>query len=363
MNFGPKKTEVLVIEPEGVESICCIRNLAGQSVKQVNEYKYLGSFISSVEAEVGHRIGLAWAALRKVKDLFSTNLSIKNRFVVLHTLVLPVFLYGSETWTVNAKLLRKIKSTYNDFVRFIKGIKVFSQETQVSIKELLAGGGLDIEMLLLKKRLAFVGHCARADNQYVTDVLTVEPENKKAGGQPHSYTMMLRRDTGLSANQLTAALDLANFTTEGEPDKEKHRVNWRRIMEQATQKLVDLRIKQSKTKKILAIGVGRGRPRYPDHLVKPETLLKRKIYSKKRLAKLVCRNEGCRLWRCNIHCQFCRMEFSEHEGPDERKMCGMCCRGAAVICTQMEDRDNNISSGSEWWCRDCHKLQIDFVNA
>ena len=55
----------------------CIKSLKGKIIKQVNDFKYLKSYVASTDHDVNVRIGQAWAALNNMTSIWKSNLSIK----------------------------------------------------------------------------------------------------------------------------------------------------------------------------------------------------------------------------------------------------------------------------------------------
>ena len=54
----------------------------GTKLKEVNDFKYLGSWVDSTEEDIRIRKGLAWAAANKMKKIWKSNISrnLKERF-------------------------------------------------------------------------------------------------------------------------------------------------------------------------------------------------------------------------------------------------------------------------------------------
>uniref|UniRef100_A0A914XPG8 Reverse transcriptase domain-containing protein n=1 Tax=Plectus sambesii TaxID=2011161 RepID=A0A914XPG8_9BILA len=81
-------------------------HLNGVQIEQVREFKYLGSLAqekkTASSAEVYSRIGQATAAFASLKWCIwkKPNISVKTKIRLFRTLVLPILLYGSETWTL-----------------------------------------------------------------------------------------------------------------------------------------------------------------------------------------------------------------------------------------------------------------------
>uniref|UniRef100_A0A914W8L9 Reverse transcriptase domain-containing protein n=1 Tax=Plectus sambesii TaxID=2011161 RepID=A0A914W8L9_9BILA len=81
-------------------------HLNGGQIEQVREFKYLGSLVqekkTASSVEVYSRIAQATAAFASLKWCVwkKPNISAKMKICLFRSLVLPILLYGSETWTL-----------------------------------------------------------------------------------------------------------------------------------------------------------------------------------------------------------------------------------------------------------------------
>ena len=77
----------------------------GQSVESVEQFVYLGSAISFTDgshSEQFRRTGIASRIMNSLERIWSqAGLSLSTKLRLYTSLVLPVLLYASETWTVN----------------------------------------------------------------------------------------------------------------------------------------------------------------------------------------------------------------------------------------------------------------------
>jgi hypothetical protein len=77
----------------------------GDTLEQVNEYKYLGSTITEdgrSTREIISKINHAKCAFQSKKNMFiSRNIDVKVRKNLLKAYVWSVALYGNETWTID----------------------------------------------------------------------------------------------------------------------------------------------------------------------------------------------------------------------------------------------------------------------
>jgi hypothetical protein len=72
------------------------------SIEKVEEFKYLGTMSTdqnSIQKEIKSRLKLGNACYHLVQKLLSSRLLSKNlKIKVYRTIILPVVLYGCETW-------------------------------------------------------------------------------------------------------------------------------------------------------------------------------------------------------------------------------------------------------------------------
>jgi hypothetical protein len=81
--------------------------------KRVEEFKYLGTTLTnqnSVFEEIKRRLKPGNACYHSVQNLLSFRLLSKNLKIEIHrTIILPVVLYGCETWALTLREERKMR--------------------------------------------------------------------------------------------------------------------------------------------------------------------------------------------------------------------------------------------------------------
>jgi hypothetical protein len=97
------------------------------SFERVEEFKYLGTILTnqnSIQEEVKSRLKLGNACYYSVQNLLSSRLLSKNlKFRIYRTIILPVVLYGCETWSLTLKEERSLRVFENRVLRRIFGPK------------------------------------------------------------------------------------------------------------------------------------------------------------------------------------------------------------------------------------------------
>ena len=79
----------------------------GQKLGTVTSFKYLGALVSDdgSKPEVLSRIAQATAALTKLKPIWRDyNISLGSKVKLMRSLVIFIFLYACESWTLTAVL-------------------------------------------------------------------------------------------------------------------------------------------------------------------------------------------------------------------------------------------------------------------
>ena len=96
-------------------------------LKRVEEFKYLGTTLTnknSIQEEIKSRLKPGNACYHSVQNLLSSNLLSKNfKIKICRTIILPVVLYGCETWSLTLREERRLRVSENRVLRRILGPK------------------------------------------------------------------------------------------------------------------------------------------------------------------------------------------------------------------------------------------------
>ena len=87
--------------------------IQGQKLERVDHFKYLGAIIydEGSRREVLSRAAQTMAALARLKIIWNDkNIRIKHKMRLMRALVITIFSYACETWTLTAELQRRIQS-------------------------------------------------------------------------------------------------------------------------------------------------------------------------------------------------------------------------------------------------------------
>ena len=83
------------------------------SIEKVEQFKYLGTTLTdqnSIQEEIKSRLKLGNACYYSVQNLLSSRLLCKNfKIKIYRTIILPVVLYGCQTWSLTLREERRLR--------------------------------------------------------------------------------------------------------------------------------------------------------------------------------------------------------------------------------------------------------------
>ncbi|KAJ4452141.1 hypothetical protein ANN_03659 [Periplaneta americana] len=189
----PEKTKYMIMSRD--QNIVRNENIKNGdlSFEEVEKFKYLGATVTNINdtrEEIKHRINMGNACYYLVEKLLSSILLSKNLKVRIYkTVILPVVLYGCETWTLTLREEHRLRVFENKVLRKIFGSKrdEFTGEwRKLHNTELHAlYSSPDIIRNIKSRRLRWAGHLARmGESRNACRVLVGRPEGKRPLGRP-----------------------------------------------------------------------------------------------------------------------------------------------------------------------------------
>ena len=198
------KTEYLFNSQTNNNDSFEMKTLNNATLKRVNDYKYLGSYVSSSEKDFNVRKGMAWSACNDLHKIWVSDLNAELKVQFFRAFVEPILLYGSETWTLSAKLQKRLDGTYT---RLLMRVKNLSWKMHPN-KQLTYGNLKPVSSIVKRRRVQFAGHCLRATNEVVSPLILWKPESIGRRCQKLTFPDVISRDSGINKQDLeTAMLD------------------------------------------------------------------------------------------------------------------------------------------------------------
>lgn len=168
----------------------------GMPMKSVNRFKYLGSIVTSdcsVNAELITRIQAVSSAYGRLRERVfdSHDLTPSTKLKVDVHCLTPLLTYGCEAWTLYRYNINQLCTVQQRHLRKILRIK---WSDYVSNEEVLRRADAeDIEIMLIKSRLRWLGHVSRMDDDRPVKALTYGELDK--GTRPVGRPKLRYKDT------------------------------------------------------------------------------------------------------------------------------------------------------------------------
>ena len=163
------------------------------SFEKVEEFKYLETTLTnqnSIQEKMKSRLKSGNACYHAVQNLLSSSLLSKNiKIKIYRTIILPVVLYGRETWSLTLSEEHRLRVFENRVFRRIFGPKrdeVTGEWRKLRNEELNdLYCSPDIVRVIKSRRMRWAGHVVRmGEGTGVYRVLVGKPEGKRPLGRP-----------------------------------------------------------------------------------------------------------------------------------------------------------------------------------
>ena len=171
---------------------------AGNPIKHVPDFKYLGSHIMNSEKDFHIRKALAWAACNKLDKIWKSNVPKQLKINLFRATVEPILMYGAETWTMNSRMHKRLDGCYTNLLRRIQNL---SWKTHPTLQQIY-GKIPKLTDRLAQRRARFAGHCFRAKEEVVSDLLLWKVSNSRK----LTYPDVISRDTGIEKDELSTVM-------------------------------------------------------------------------------------------------------------------------------------------------------------
>ena len=200
LHINEKKTEYIAFNQKETNEA-----LKKKNIKQVDDFVYLGSHITSTETDVKARIGKAWSALNKLDKIWKSKLERPIKIEFFRATVESVLLYGCSTWTLTKCLEARLNGNYTRMLRAVQDIHWSQRITNTELYYNLPR----ISDTIRERRTRFAGHCWRSKRELIHQTLLWTPThgNRRRGRPPLNYVDQLEKDTGIKREDLPRAME------------------------------------------------------------------------------------------------------------------------------------------------------------
>ncbi len=85
----------------------------------MDEFTYLGSFVSSTEKDINMRLAKACTTIDRLSVRWKSDLTDKIKRSFLQPPVVSILLYGCTTWTLTIRMEKKLDGNYTRILQVI----------------------------------------------------------------------------------------------------------------------------------------------------------------------------------------------------------------------------------------------------
>ena len=191
----------------------------------VNQFIYLGALVTDngSKKEILSRMAKAQSSLSKLKIIWKDkNISVKSKIRLMRSLVISIFLYACESWTLDAYLQQRIASFEMRCLRQLLGIDYRDHVSNVCVRNIVTkeiGKHQELLEIVMTRKLKWFGHTTRSDGLAKTCLQGTVRGGRGRGRPRKKWADNISDWTGLSFAEATRAAD--------------DRVAWRRLAREA----------------------------------------------------------------------------------------------------------------------------------
>ena len=200
MQINAEKTKLMTNNTNGFSTDIRVN---GEKLDCVNRFKYLGAIITDEgsKPEILARIAQATAALTKLKTIWNDrNIALSSKIRLMRSLVMSIFLYACESWTLTAETEKRIQAMEMRCIRKLLGITyrdhITNEEVQNRTRQAI-GPHEDLLTTVKQRKLRWYGHITRSGLAKTVMQGTVQGERRR-GRQRKRWEDNIPEWTGLT---------------------------------------------------------------------------------------------------------------------------------------------------------------------
>ena len=108
---------------------------------------------------------MAWSACNNLHKIWTSKLHVSIKIQLFKTLIVPMLLYGCETWTLSKRMEK----------RFRWGLNLSWKHHPK--KQVIYGDLPPVSSIVRSKRVQFAGHCFRATTEIICSLVLWKPKS------------------------------------------------------------------------------------------------------------------------------------------------------------------------------------------
>ena len=159
------KTKLMTNNTNGISSDIRVN---GEKLKTVQSFKHLGAIVTDEGSmpEIRSRIAQTLAAPTELKTIWDDkNIDLSSKIRLLLSLVMSIFLYSCETWTLTAEIERKVQTvemrSFRRLIDILYKDHITNEEVQSRIRKAI-GPYEELLSTVKRRKMKWYGHVTRA---------------------------------------------------------------------------------------------------------------------------------------------------------------------------------------------------------
>ena len=206
MEISQTKTEWMQISLSSSEEKAKITShglkLDNEQLTYTKQFKYLGSNITEYgesTQDIRIRTAIALSTMNELKTIWSDKKISKPKMRLYRSLILPIAMYGCETWTLRAKEESMLNVFEMAALRKIAGVEIMDKIRNEDISNRL-NQQRTIVHVVHERQTQWLGHVLRMDGKRIPKIiLEGRVEGVRRQGRPRtSWTNSVIERTGLN---------------------------------------------------------------------------------------------------------------------------------------------------------------------
>ena len=201
LQINAEKTKLMTNNTNGISTDIRVN---GEKLDYVNRFKYLGAVIADEgsKPDILTRIAQATAALAKRKTIWNDrNIALSSKIRLMRSLVISIFLYACESWTLTADTERKIQAMEMRCVRKLLGITyrdhISNEEVRNRTRQ-ATGPHEDLLTTVKRRKLKWYGHVTRSTGLAKTILQGTVQGGRRRGRQKKRWEDNIPEWTGMT---------------------------------------------------------------------------------------------------------------------------------------------------------------------